>query len=427
MRTRREKRTETSGGIFAVLAAAACLFFAPAGLRAQAKSTCLDCHKQLDPPLHVDPAEYAGTIHGQKGIRCTACHGGDDTSDDIDKSMGKAAGFRGEIDRAKIPALCASCHSNPAFMRGFNPSVRTDEFSEYQTSVHGKLLAKGDTRVAVCTDCHTAHHIYAPNDPRATVYPVNVAQTCARCHASADYMKPYKIPTNQFALYSASVHHAALVGGDLSAPTCTTCHGSHGAAPPGVSSVENVCSTCHQFQAQLFDSGPHKDAFAAMNLPSCITCHSNHGIQPPSDVMIGTGTQAVCVKCHSAGEPGYIAAAAMHDDLTKLAAAIARSDGILDQAQRQGMEVSEPKLEQAEAREDLIKARVTIHTVKPQAVDQDVQAGLKVTGKTWQAGMAALAEWRYRREGLIASLVAIAWVLIALGLLIRKIESSEKR
>src|SRR2546426_5596335 len=36
--------------------------------------------------------------------------------------------------------------------------------------------------------------------------------------------------SNQFAGYSKSVHHDAMVvRGDLSAPTCTTCHGKHGA------------------------------------------------------------------------------------------------------------------------------------------------------------------------------------------------------
>ena len=120
-------------------------------------------------------------------------------------------------------------------MRQFNPSLRTDQLGQYHTSVHGKRLAAGDTKVAVCTDCHSVHDLRAPSDPRSTVNPVNVANTCARCHSDAGYMKGYSIPTDQFAKYSTSVHHEALaVRGDLSAPTCTTCHGNHGAAPPGV-------------------------------------------------------------------------------------------------------------------------------------------------------------------------------------------------
>jgi len=44
----------------------------------------------------------------------------------------------------------------------------------------------------------------SPSDPRSTVNPVNVANTCARCHADANYMKGYSIPTDQFAKYSTS-------------------------------------------------------------------------------------------------------------------------------------------------------------------------------------------------------------------------------
>jgi predicted CXXCH cytochrome family protein len=375
----------------------------------------------------VASKEFLGSIHAQKGVTCTSCHGGDASSDDIGVSMGKRAGFKGHIERAQIPALCAKCHSDAAYMRTYNPSLRTDQFSQYKTSVHGKLLAKGDTRVAVCTDCHTAHNTHPPNDPQSSVYPLNVAKTCANCHADASHMKGYKIPTDQFALYSTSVHHDALeVRGDLSAPTCSTCHGSHGAAPPGVSSVERVCSSCHVFQQQLFDSGPHKQGFAAMGLPGCITCHSNHGIRHASDALIGTGKGAICVNCHSSGAPAYASAGAMHDELRKLDGEIARSDEILARAEISGVEVGEAKLALSEARDDLTKARVTIHSVQAATVDQNIQAGLKVTQKTWQSGLAALAELKFRREGLAVSLGAILLVLIGLGLLIRKLESQKQ-
>lgn len=392
-------------------------------LSAQTKNSCLDCHAKLDAPLGVSADDYAASIHGQKGLKCTACHGGDSSSDDLDRSMSPAAGFK-RVDRSKIPSLCAKCHSDPAYMRGFDPSLRTDQFSQYQTSVHGQLLAKGDPHVAVCTDCHTAHAVRAPNDPRSSVYPVNVAQTCANCHANVDYMKGYKIPTNQFALYSTSVHHEALaVGGDLSAPTCSTCHGSHGAAPPGVASVERVCATCHVFQEQLFNTSLHKSVFEAMSLPGCITCHSNHGIQKPSDAMIGTGKDAICVKCHSPGESAYDQAGTMHTALVNLDAAIARSDELLTRAANSGVEVGASKLALTEARDDLTKARVTIHAASADAVNQNIQAGLKVTQKTYQAGLDAMAELRHRRMGLMVSVVAIIWVLIGLAITIRKLES----
>ena len=136
-------------------------------------------------------------------------------------------------------------------------------------------------------------------------------------------MSGYKIPTIQFAQYNKSVHHDALaVRGDLSAPTCTTCHGNHGATPPGVASVANVCSTCHVFQAQLFNSSPHKEAFAAAGLPACVTCHSNHAIVHPTDEFIGTGDKAVCTQCHTDGDAGFVAARKTKQQLIQLAAAI---------------------------------------------------------------------------------------------------------
>jgi predicted CXXCH cytochrome family protein len=423
----RANESKPRRGIFLRLALAAGLaLILPVALSAQTtKNSCLDCHSQLDPPLHVDPQASAAGIHAQKGVTCVTCHGGDPTTDDVDKSMSAAAGFKGHLERKQIPAFCAKCHADAAYIRGFDPSLRTDQFTQYQTSVHGKLLAKGDTKVAVCIDCHGVHDIQPPNDPRSRVYPTNVAQTCATCHASADYMKGYKIPTDQLALYNTSVHHEDLVqNGDLSAPTCSTCHGSHGAAPPGVNSVENVCSTCHVFQAQLFDSGPHKAAFESLGLPGCITCHGNHGIQLPSDAMIGTASGAVCVKCHSAGEPGFEAAGAIHADLVKLDTAIQRSEAILNRAGTSGVEVGGAKMALTDARDDLIKARVAIHSVQPDKVDLDVQAGLKVTDKTYQEGQAALAESLYRRRGLFVSLGITLLVVVGLALLIRKMESN---
>jgi Cytochrome c3 len=390
---------------------------------AQATNTCLDCHSALDPPLQVNREKFSQDIHAQRGLTCASCHGGNPASDDPSVAMGKAAGFVGKPSRAEIPKFCARCHSDPAYMRQYNPSLRTDQYSEYLTSVHGRLLMQGDTKVAVCIDCHSVHDIRPASDTRSKVNPLNVAATCAACHASAEYMKSYKIPTDQYAAYKASVHYEAMtVRGDLSAPTCSTCHGNHGAVPPGVNSVAQICSNCHVFQAQLFDGSPHKAAFEAMGLPSCVTCHSNHRILHPTDAFVGTGSGAICVNCHSEGDPGYQAAEQIHAKLQQLSSAIVASDEVLDRAESSGMEVSEPRLEEADARDALTKARVAVHSFQVMKVDDTVDAGLKVATKTKAAGFAALAERNYRRKGLALSLLTIVFVLIALWLMIRNLE-----
>ena len=388
---------------------------------AQAPNTCLDCHSVLDAPLTVNAESFSASIHAQKGITCVNCHGGDPAS--ADNAMDKKTGFKGKITRQQVPELCGKCHSDTAYMRQYNPSLRTDQLAQYRTSVHGKKLLSGDSKVAVCTDCHSVHEIRPANDSRSTVNPLNVATTCSHCHADQQYMKPYGIKTAQFADYSKSVHHEAMtVRGDLSAPTCTTCHGNHGAAPPGVASVTNVCSTCHVFQSQLFDESPHKAAFAAAGLPGCVTCHSNHDIEHPADTMVSTGDKSVCATCHSAGDPGLNTAGEIHGKLQDLQDRIARSKEILDRAAESGMEVGQAQLDLIQATDALTKGRVAVHSARAAKVEQELQPGNAVAEKTYRAGEQALHERNYRRVGLSISLLVIGATLLGLRLWIREIE-----
>ncbi len=399
-----------------LLTAGGCLAYA------QTPNTCLDCHAALDPPLQVTAEQFAEDIHSQKGLTCASCHGGDPTKADPD-AMSKSAGFRGKIERSQIPALCGGCHSDGAFMRNYNPSLRTDQLSQYKTSVHGKLFAKGDTKVAVCIDCHGVHGLRPASDTRSKVHPLNVAQTCSRCHADAAHMNGYSIPTDQFAKYSTSVHHDALVvRDDLSAPTCTTCHGNHGAAPPGVDTVQNVCSKCHVFQDQMFEKSSHKAAFQSAGLPGCVVCHGNHGIGHPTDAKLGTGPEANCMRCHAPGDPCDQARAEMLTGLTRLDGAIKNAHNLLGVAESSGMEVSQARMDEAQAQDALTKARVTIHSFRKDLVDHDIQEGLQIASKTLQAGQNALAERNYRRKGLGLALVFILMSVVGLFLYIRQVE-----
>src|ERR1017187_6628572 len=289
------------------------------------------------------------------------------------------------------------------------------------------LIAFAQTKNS-CLDCHS--NLPEPLGVSVETYSQNVhapqgltCTPCSRCHADAEYMKPYGIKTDQFANYEQSVHHEAMVvRGHLSAPTCTTCHGNHGATPPGVANVTNVCSNCHVFQAQLFQTSPHKDAFAAMGFPGCVTCHSNHAIKAPTDEMIGAGPKAVCMNCHTAGDAGSMQAEAMHEQLVNLQSSLSASEEILGRAERQGMEVSQPLLQQAQAKDALLKARVTVHAFRDSELKRDTDGGLATTKLTHAAGEKAMQEWKFRRVGLGLSLVMIAFTLVGLGLYVRNME-----
>jgi hypothetical protein len=106
-----------------------------------------------------------------------------------------------------------------------------------------------------------------------------------------------------------------------------------------------------------------------------------------------------------------------------LDAAIKSAEQVVGVAESSGMEVSEARLGQDQARDSLTKARVTIHSFRTELVDEDIQAGLKIAAKNLQAGNAAMAERNHRRVGLGLSLVAIALMLLGIRLYMKKVEN----
>lgn len=399
-----------------------CVMLIAVAALAAPKNSCVACHGAMEGRLRAPVNGIKNDIHEANGFSCVDCHGGNPASDDPGEAMSTARGFRGHIARTAIPQLCARCHSDATLMHRYKPQQRVDQLAQYLTSKHGRQLAKGDENVATCIDCHTAHEIRQVRDPLSPVHPLNLPETCAHCHADAKHMAPYKIPTNQFAEYRTSVHWAALSQrGDLSAPSCASCHGNHGAAPPEARSVAAVCGTCHVMMEDLFNKSPHQPAFAAMGAGGCVVCHSNHAIHQPSPDMLA-GPTAVCSQCHD-GDAGAAAAARMAKSIRGLGAALDRSDTVLKRARESGMEVSDALAEQSEGREDLVKSRVAVHAFRTAAVEEPVSQGMAVAAKTLRAGQDALRERDWRRLGLGLSLIFIIVTMVGLWMWIRAIES----
>jgi predicted CXXCH cytochrome family protein len=238
-------------------------------------------------------------------------------------------------------------------------------------------------------------------------------------------MKSYGIPHDQFDKYKTSVHAKAMYEKqDLSAPTCNDCHGNHGAAPPGLASVANVCGQCHVRQATLFQANTHKTVFDLMQVGECVQCHSNHGIVPPSDEMLGVGEKSACTQCHGKGDSGYAAAEQMRERIDQMTASLSRATEILNRAERAGMEVSKPRFELNEAKDTLTQGRVLVHTFSPDELDKIIAPGIEVSNKSYAAGGAALAELSFRRKGLAGSLV---FILLLAGLIYLKVRELERR
>jgi len=321
----------------------ASVFLLAAPPPAAAASSCVTCHGDSDlfegEELHIVEG-WRGGVHAAADLGCEACHGGNpdpSLAEDMDAAMDpdyKPNPFRGAPARTEVPDFCGRCHSDPDYMKRYNPAERVDQEKEYWTSQHGQLLRKGDTKVAVCVDCHGVHPILSPRDIAAPVYPTNVADTCGRCHADPEHMAGYTLPDgrplpiDQKARWKRSVHAAALLQrDDLSAPTCNDCHGNHGATPPGLESIAFVCGQCHGREAELFRSSPKQAGFeehnsylreagdercaacheapdpaAAMTrvhaFTECVTCHGNHSVIRPTVAMLQPLPPTPCAFCH---------------------------------------------------------------------------------------------------------------------------------
>jgi hypothetical protein len=267
----------------------AVFFFLPLNSLLAQESSCVSCHTDYQD-------EMKASVHSRHDVTCHDCHGGDPSQDDQALAMSKEAGFLGVPDKLQIAEKCGSCHANVEVMNFYG--VPTDQLARYKTSVHGKrLFNDNDMQVAVCSDCHGYHDILPIADPQSSVYPTNVPTTCTRCHDDEKRMAPYKLKTGIYKTYAASVHGQALLEKkDISAPNCASCHGSHGAVPPGVKDVSTTCGKCHVNEKKYFLESPHAEAAKAGKFSECVSCHGNHGVEHAKPALF----EASCVKCHDA-------------------------------------------------------------------------------------------------------------------------------
>ena len=359
----------------------------------------------------------ASTTGGVHIAQCTTCHGA--------HGVAPVSNPRSPVYPLNVAATCTRCHSDAMYMRTYNPSLAVDQLEKYRTSVHGMRNQKGDTKVAECASCHGSHDILPHTEPNSRVFPTKLPGTCAACHSNPEHMKGYTIPTDQYEKFARSVHGVALLEKeDLGAPACNSCHGNHGATPPGVESISKVCGTCHSLNADLFAGSPHKKAFDASGLPECATCHGNHEIIRATSVLLGTSPEAVCSRCHTPtnNRRGFDAAGEMRRLVDSLDALEEAARAIITDAEQKGMEVTEPKFKLREIRQARLESKTIVHSFDRGRVRETVSGGLTKAALIRREGEAAIDEYYFRRTGLGIATLIITGLVISLGLYIRRIE-----
>jgi len=392
-------------------------------LAQETADSCRTCHASLGGALAAPADSFPEDVHSEAGFSCSACHGGDPTVPGLN-AMDEAKGYIGAPSPTQVIEVCGRCHSNAGFMRQYDPALRVDQVTEYVTSVHGQqLLGAGDTAVATCASCHKAHSIRPSSDPRSSIHPLNVAETCGGCHADETHMEPYGIPTDQLEEYKRSIHWLTMSEkGDLSAPTCNDCHGNHGAAPPGISWVGNVCGQCHVVMADYFAGSRHSETFTMLGVPGCATCHQNHDVEPAYDGMLGLGEDAVCARCHRETDAGGAAAEEMRTLILGLRVDLDSARAVLLAAENSGMEVSAALVSLNDGQSALVKARAAIHAFDVETVRTEVEPGSEIATEALAGGHTALRDLQIRRIGLAVSVIIIGALIVGLVLKIKEIE-----
>ena len=311
------------------------------------------------------------SVHAS-ALSCVDCHGGDPTAlRDKEGSHAVDAGFIGTPPREAIPELCGSCHGDPIRMHAF--ALRADQLIQYRVSGHGRaLFERGNTQAAVCTDCHGAHGTLAAADPRAPTAKANLPATCGRCHADEAVMQGTGHDTDIVERYEQSVHGLALLGdGVRGAPSCADCHGSHGAAPPGVGEVVEVCGRCHVNEKQYYQQSPHAGAPDM----GCVTCHSAHAVSKAGpDLYIGD-EPGHCDACHEPGDEASRFAAIVAEGRKRLADGLQETQDLIDYGKSRGLWFEHEAVYRRESERTLVAVRSLTHALDAAAITKHFEDG----------------------------------------------------
>lgn len=284
----------------------------------QTEQYCLSCHgdpnlKMTLPSgeelsLYISSEHLQSSVHSPAGIECEACH------TDIKTYPHQAIDFqtRRELSRSYYQA-CQKCHSA--------------NYEKAQDGMHAQAAAAGNLEAAICTDCHGAHDVQKPDEPRA-----KISQTCSQCHQEIAIA------------YQNSVHGEALIQNDNpDVPVCTDCHGVHNIQDPRTAQFRTdtpeMCAGCHADPQRMSKYGLSTDVYSLYetswhgvdiavykaNWPTiwhesavCTDCHGIHDIldtNNPKSSVNPANLLATCRKCHPDAGPNWTSAWTGHNKI----------------------------------------------------------------------------------------------------------------
>jgi len=320
----------------------------------KAVASCVDCHgdhtsdTKLDPKLAAsrnkqpetcgkchpnERSDFESSDHGKalkEGFKgapsCSDCHG--------EHGIELITDSRSPVSRKEQLKVCLNCHvNNPEVQSRVTPTAKFIE--SYEMSSHGIASQKGNSKSAVCSDCHGGHKVLKGSNSQSSVNIRQIPATCSKCHT--------KIHDE----YANSIHGTAFEKGNFQSPVCTSCHGEHEilpssdprsfSAPANVSS--KICESCHNSVSLNSKFGmasgtirSYKDSYHGLattagdtKAANCASCHGVHDIKPSSDpksAIHKDNLPSTCGKCHPGANENF-AKGSVHINVSE------EKDGIL--------------------------------------------------------------------------------------------------
>jgi predicted CXXCH cytochrome family protein len=195
--------------------------------------------------------------------------------------------------------------------------------------MHARAAESGNLEAPICTDCHGAHNVQHPAQPRS-----QISTTCATCHESI------------YEEYKDSIHGGALIQEDNpDVPVCTDCHGVHNIQDPRTAQFRvqspDLCAGCHADKELMAKYGLDADVYDLYNLswhgvdisvyktrwPTlwhnsavCTDCHGVHNIHKttdPNSTVNPDNLLATCQKCHPDAGPNWTDAWVGHNRIDR--------------------------------------------------------------------------------------------------------------
>jgi hypothetical protein len=207
---------------------------------------------------------------------------------------------------------------------------------------------------------------------------------------------------------------------DLRAPNCATCHGTHGAAPPGFDEVANVCGSCHEATQDYYLESPHVTDDEAG--PKCVTCHGRYDVSKPSEALYLGAEPRHCGECHAPNTEAGQVAQSLYDTITAAAQAYDEAELSIQNVRNVGMLVSPLEGRLRQANTDLITARAAQHTLDLETVSK-LADDARTTAEEVQADAeAAIAANLFRRRAMVIAVAIIGLTIVALYMLKRELD-----